>query len=74
MQRLREKTTSKHGQRGAVLEAVQRLSRMVRLGREWLSYTSKSHNVDMVTIYTALSGRILGVPSVYLHRTAGWSA
>jgi hypothetical protein len=74
MQQLRGKMKSKHGQQEGAREVVQQLLRMVRLGRESLSYTLKSHNVDMVTIYTALSGRILGVPSVYLHRTAGWSA
>ena len=52
---------------------MQQLSRVVKLGRESLSYTSKSDNIDMVTVFIALSGRIPAVPYVYLHLTADWS-
>lgn len=59
-------------QREEAREVVQQLLRVVRLGRESLSYTLKPDGADMVTIFTVLSGRILGVPYVYLHRTADW--
>lgn len=51
---------------------MQQLLRVVRLGRESLSYTLKPDGADMVTIFTVLSGRILEVLYVYLRHIADW--